>query len=99
MTSTTRGAASASGALWVVAADGTGRGSVTLQEGPGGSTLTIQGTALPPGEHELTFNYTVGVVPDNVKRNSPPQLAKATSTQLIDALNVRFCWLGDHFTP
>ena len=22
--------------------------------------------ALPPGEHELTFNYTIGVVPDNV---------------------------------
>ena len=22
--------------------------------------------ALPPGEHEITFNYTVGVVPDNV---------------------------------
>jgi Cu-Zn family superoxide dismutase len=44
---------SSSRIVYLIAADGTGRGSVTLQEGPGGSTLTIQGTALPPGEHGL----------------------------------------------
>jgi Cu-Zn family superoxide dismutase len=37
----------------LVAADGGGRGQITLQEASGGSTLTVQAIGLSPGNHGL----------------------------------------------
>lgn len=35
------------------------------------------------------------VIPENVKRNSPPQLAKASATQLVDALKHNDAWVRE----
>lgn len=46
-------------------------------------------------EAPLGMGRVYRVVPDNVKRNSPPQLAKATPTQLLDALKHNDAWVRE----
>jgi len=46
-------------------------------------------------EAPLGMGRVYRVVPENVKRNSPPQLAKASPTQLVDALKHSDAWVRE----
>lgn len=46
-------------------------------------------------EAPLGMGRVYRVVPENVKRNSPPQLAKATVAQLVDALKHHDAWVRE----